>query len=254
GYTHLVRAAKLWENDMTWRRQHLRSWRRGRLSAVARREWAGSLETVVGGEGDAVAGGRGGARRVATGWGAVIVRRFRRGGAMRWLGGLYFGWRPRPFREFAVLLRARRRRLPVPEPVGAVVERRWGFGYHGTLVMNEIAGAVPLLEFLRARPGVDVAEPLATGLRRLHDAGLSHPDLNLGNVLMLDGEGGPTVAFVDLDRARLRDGPLDAGTRRRSLRRLRRSALKLDPEGRLLSARSLERVEAIYWRAEPREA
>jgi 3-deoxy-D-manno-octulosonic acid kinase len=141
----------------------------------------------------------------------------------------------------------------VPEPIAAVVERKWGFGYHGALVMHEIPGGVPLPEFLRARPEVDIAAALATGLRRLHDAGLRHPDLNLGNVLVLDAEGGPIVAFVDLDRARLDEGPLDRRTRRRSLLRLRRSARKLDPGGRLLSAGALERLEAIYWRAEPRE-
>jgi 3-deoxy-D-manno-octulosonic acid kinase len=253
GYTLLVRAAKLWEIEMGWRRQNLASWSHGRFSAVVRREWRDSLEAVLAGAGDAVVGGRGATRRMTTGRGSVIVRRFRRGGAMRWLGRRYFGFRPRPLREFAVLLRARRRRLPVPEPIAAVVERRWGFGYHGALVMSEISGGVPLLEFLRARPEVDIAPALATGLRRLHDAGLRHPDLNLGNVLALDAEGGPSVAFVDLDRARLTDGPLDPRARKRSLRRLRRSARKLDPDGGVLSAGSLERVEAIYWRAEPRE-
>ena len=252
GYREVVRAGKLWEIEMLWRQRNLTTWRRGRASVWVQREWRDSLGGIlVAGDGDAVAGGRGATQRVKTDRGPVIVRRFRRGGAMRWLGRTYFGLRTRPFTEFAVLLRARRLGLPVPEPIGAIVERRWRIGYHGALVMSEISGGTPILEFVRNHPEVDIASALAPGLRRLHDAGLHHPDLNLGNLLVLDRSGGPTVAFVDLDRARLTRGPLGTRARRRSLRRLWRSTRKLDPEGRILSARSLERVEELYW-AEPR--
>jgi len=180
----------------------------------------------------------------------VIVRRFRRGGAARWLGDRYFGFRPRPFREFFVLLRARRRGLPVPEPVAALVDRR-GLGYRGMLVMREIGDATPISALVDRGIDFDLARDLADSLRELHDAGLDHPDLNLGNVLLQARSYGSRLAFVDLDRARLQLGPLGRRARTRNLRRFRRSAAKVDPGGRLLPPRELDRLEALYWSATP---
>ena len=249
GYWSLARAAKLWESEMRWREVHLESFESGRTHGVVRREWRAALERVLDrqADGEVMVGGRGGTVRIPTEQGPVILRRFRRGGAMRWLGETYFGFRPRPLREFAILLRARRRGLAVPDPLAAVVERRFGIAYWGCLLMHEIVGGTPISELVGAEPGADLVALLARGLRELHDAGLSHPDLNLGNVLVVARSYGPLLAFVDLDRARLRSRPLGAAARRRSLRRLRRSAAKLDPAGRLLSAQALDRLERVYW-------
>jgi hypothetical protein len=64
-------------------------------------------------------------------------------------------------------------------------------------------------------------------VRRMHDRGLEHRDLNLGNLLLRAAPGRPSEAFViDLDRARVWSGPLPARRRRRGLRRLERSCLK----------------------------
>jgi 3-deoxy-D-manno-octulosonic acid kinase len=252
-YWKLARAAKLWEAEMRWRERHLESFEQGRIFGVARREWRDTLERLLDEEGtaDRISGGRGVAWRIATDQGTVIVRRFRRGGAMRWLGESYFGFRPRPIVEFRVLLRARRRGLPVPDPIAAVVERRFGLAYRGHLLMREIGDSLPVLDFLGRRPDLDVVPLLAHGLRDLHDAGLWHPDLNLGNVLVVMRSYGASLAYVDLDRARLHDRPLGIAARRRSLRRLRRSAAKLDPAGRLLGAPALGRLEEMYWRLGP---
>jgi len=169
---------------------------------------------------------------------------------MRWLGGCYFGLRPRPLREFSVLLRARRRGLPVPEPLAAVVERRFFLAYRGRLLMREVVGGTPLLQWLENEGGEreGILGLLARSLRDVHDAGLAHPDLNLRNVLVVARSYGPRLVFVDLDRARFGAGPLGVGARRRGLQRLRRSAAKLDPAGRLLPAPALDRMEAAYWR------
>jgi 3-deoxy-D-manno-octulosonic acid kinase len=251
-YWQLARAAKLWEAEMCWRERHLERFEGRGISGIVRREWRGSLDRLLGNEcaADPITGGRGATRRIATDHGTAIVRRYRRGGGMRWLGENYFGFRPRPLREFRVLLRARRRGLPVPDPIAATVERRFGFAYGGRLVMREIGGSQPILDFLRRHPDADVAPLLARGLRGLHDAGLWHPDLNLGNILVVMRSYGVSVAFVDLDRARLCDRPLGVAARRRSFRRMRRSAAKLDPAGRLLGPAALDRLEEIYWQLE----
>jgi 3-deoxy-D-manno-octulosonic acid kinase len=249
GYWSLARAAKLWEAEMHWGERHLDRLESGRLRGVVRREWRATAERVLSRHdgGEVIAGGRGGALRIPTEQGPVVLRRFRRGGAMRWLGDTYFGFRHRPLREFALLLRARRRGLAVPDPLAAVVERRFGFGYRGWLMMHEIVGATPLSDLVDGGMAIDVVGLLARGLRDLHDAGLSHPDLNLGNLLVVTRSYGSRLAFVDLDRARLCSRPLGTWARRRSLRRLRRSAAKLDPAGRLLSAAALDRLEQLYW-------
>ena len=255
GYWWLARAAKLWEVEMHWRDLHLETFERGAVFGLMRREWRETLRGLIADEQDGtpLSGGRGGTVRFATDQGGVVMRRFRRGGAMRWLGGCYFGLRPRPLSEFAVLLRARRRGLPVPEPLAAVVERRFLVAYSGRLLMREIVGGTPLAAWLET--GGDerraVLALLARSLRDLHDAGLDHPDLNLNNVLVVARSYGPRLVFVDLDRARLRTTPLGDAARRRGLARLRRSAAKLDPAGRLLPEEALDRLEAAYWRPEP---
>lgn len=250
GYWMLARSAKLWEAEMRWRERNVERFDHGRVFGVVRREWREVFERLLadGAGGERLSGGRGATRRIPTDHGTLVVRRFRRGGAMRWLGESYFGFRPRPLREFGVLVRARRCGLPVPDAIAAVVERRFGgFAYRGYLWMREISDGTPILEFLEDHPDVDWVPLLASALRRLHDAGLSHPDLNLGNVLVVQRSYGPAVAFVDLDRAELRDRSLGVGARRRSLRRLRRSATKLDPAGSLLSAWALVCLEEKYW-------
>ncbi len=249
GYARIARAAKLWEAEVRWRDQHLESFERGPVCGVVRRGWRDRLEHLLfaGDVGEPIEGGRGSTRRVETERGALVVRRFRRGGAMRWLGDLYFGRDPRPLREFDLLIRARRRGLPVPEAIAAVVERRFVLAYRGQLFMTEVPRAVPLLAFLEANAGYDWPLLVASHLREIHDAGLEHPDLNLGNLLVTSRAGRDGIVFVDLDRASLHAVPLGATGRARALRRLRRSAAKIDPAGRTVSPRELDRMEGLYW-------
>jgi hypothetical protein len=62
----------------------------------------------------------------------------------------------------------------------------------------------------------------------MHDAGVEHRDLNLGNLLLRRGGSGAGEAFVvDLDRARLWDRPVPLRLRIRALCRLERSTVKL---------------------------
>ncbi len=251
GYAEMARAAKLWEAHLTWREENLQSFRRLGRSGVVRREWRDILDGIlaVRDPGSPLQGGRGGTRLVATERGWVVLKRYRRGGAMRFLGSTYFGLRARPLLEFFVLIAARRRGLGVPDPIAAVIERRLGFFYRGTLVTAEISGGISLWDFLQGPSAESVAPALARGLRRLHDSGLHHRDLNLRNILVVPGSGEPELAFVDLDRASLSAGPISAGARRRALRRFRRSARKLDPAGRVVTDGFLRDVDETYFDA-----
>ena len=245
-YRDLVHAAKVWDLERRWREQSAVRFTLGSAHVLAQRDWRrvvgrSLLETETG---EPLPGGRGGARRVETEFGPVVVRRFRRGGAMRWLGDRHFGWRSRPEREFWLLLRALQLGLPVPEPVAAVTEFDGDLVYRGMLITVEISGGVPLHEFVAAGHR-DILPPVGRAIRRIHDAGLHHPDLNLGNILVVPGEE-PSLVFIDLDRARLHAAPLGRRSRLRSLQRLRRSARKFDPEGSHLRDEDLDALQEAY--------
>jgi hypothetical protein len=61
----------------------------------------------------------------------------------------------------------------------------------------------------------------------MHDAGVDHRDLNLGNLLLRASAAGVEAFIVDLDAARLCAGPLPFAARQRALRRLERSLVKI---------------------------
>lgn len=98
-------------------------------------------------------------------------------------------------------------------PVALGEQRRNGFLLENYLITREIAGMVPLDEFVeRLLPEMPPAEQtrlrrqlasrLAVLTARLHDAGLIHQDFHPGNVLVEDGPDGPTLAMIDLDALR----------------------------------------------------
>jgi aminoglycoside phosphotransferase (APT) family kinase protein len=98
------------------------------------------------------------------------------------------------------------------------------------LATEFLPGAVDLAQRRRVGP-VPSRRELAAAMhvvRKMHDAGVEHRDLNLGNLLVrAGGEMEPEAFVVDLDAARLHDRPLDFGLRLRALRRLERSHVKL---------------------------
>ena len=60
----------------------------------------------------------------------------------------------------------------------------------------------------------------------MHDAGVEHRDLNLGNLLVRAGSTGIEAFVLDLDAARIHARPLGPRARRLALRRLERSYVK----------------------------
>ena len=246
GYRAMLHAAKLWEVEERWRNESAVTFSARGCRCIARRGWREVVTWVLepGAALEPIEGGRGGTAVVSTPRGRVVLRPYRRGGAVRWLGHTFFGLRPRPFREFWTLLASWRRGLPVVEPVAAIVQRGVGPWYRGWLVTIEVPDAVPLSLWMRTNPVGMALAPLAASLRRIHAAGLHHPDLNLGNVLVKEG---PTFVFLDFDRAGLHGRPLPVAKRRAALRRFRRSARKLDPAGASFSDEDLDRFESFYW-------
>lgn len=124
---------------------------------------------------------------------------------------------------------AARALLSIPGPPGL---------YQGWLALDEIPDAQDLATRLSGSspPTDDELSRVMTEVRAMHEAGVDHRDLNLGNILLSDsGEAGARVFVTDLDGARLHPTGLPFGLRQRALRRLERSWCKLFGGGRAVA-------------------
>lgn len=195
-----------------------------------------------------VMGGRGGARVVElNGSPAVVLRPYRRGGLLRRINkDIYLGVRPRPFQELHALEELRRRGVPTIEPLAGGV--RWLFSgcYRGVLITREVPEAVNLWHWLRAIPPVErprICAAAAAVTRRLHDAGVVHPDLNLQNYLVDRGGDDSEVLIIDCDRVRF--GRVTMHDREAAFQRLYRSAKRLDPGAAIITDECLEQFHKV---------
>lgn len=193
-------------------------------------------------------GGRGPvARAVLADGRRLLLKPMLRGG---FAGPVWFGRHLRVSRlraNLATPSEALRRGIPTARALAMLLVEGPPLLYRAWLGTEEIEGAADLRAWLAgsAAPG-DFAE-LLRAVRRAHDAGLHHPDLNLGNVLLRRRAAGALeVFFVDLDRARLEPGPLAPRSRRAALRRLARSLVKQFPGARPPFVPRTEDWEGIY--------
>ena len=185
------------------------------------------------------AGGRGAAWFVETPDGAVVLRQYRRGGLMARLSERSYAFlgfdRTRSFAELRLLQVLRDQGLPVPEPVAAMAERRGGFTYRAWIMVRRIPDAVPMPD--AANLGrIELWQRVGALIRRFHDVGLDHADLNCDNILV----AGDELYLIDFDKCRLRrpeSGAWQAG----NLKRLRRS---VDKRCRHLPEDMIERLWA----------
>jgi 3-deoxy-D-manno-octulosonic acid kinase len=172
--------------------------------------------------------GRGEAVFIRAGNDTWVLRHYRRGGwAARLFGDRYVNFtfeNSRPWRELRLTAELYARGLPVPAPVAARV-----YGprplRRGDLITRLIAETMTLASHL-AKQALPPPQWAALGhmLRRFHDAGLLHHDINARNVL-IDRAG--RFYLIDLDKARLAaPGAWRERTRLRLLRSLRKFAAR----------------------------
>jgi len=180
-------------------------------------------------------GGRGQLRRIALPDGVAVVRRSVRGGV---LGPLLGHWSldgGRFLREISLSEAMRRRGIPTPEMIGGVRWRRFPGLFRWEIATREVEGARTLAEALdqeadRAAVG-RLLETTARLLRRFHDAGFLHRDLNAHNIIFAPGG---EAMIVDLDGGRLM-AKVSPRLRLRNLARLYRSLHKLGVAPRVVS-------------------
>lgn len=191
------------------------------------RHWRASSAT------QAVEGGRGEALFIESEGRRWVLRHYRRGGLLAGLLGDRYFWTgendTRPFREWRLLHELRAEGLPVPAAVAARYQRS-GLLYRGDLITERIENSRPLSRRLAEAPlGAEAWSAVGTCIRRFHQHGVWHADLNAHNVL-IDDRG--QVFLIDFDRGRRREPGAWA---QRNLERLRHSLDKISvafPPGR----------------------
>ncbi|VAX13138.1 3-deoxy-D-manno-octulosonic acid kinase [hydrothermal vent metagenome] len=134
-----------------------------------------------------------------------VLRHYRRGGLVARFVEDRYVWpglsQTRAWREWQLLVALRKKKLPVPQPVAARVQRQ-GLFYRADILMGRISEAQTLADLLQDSVlTAPVWQSLGQTLRRFHDAGVYHADLNAMNI-MLDRQG--NFHLIDFDRGVLR--------------------------------------------------
>jgi tRNA A-37 threonylcarbamoyl transferase component Bud32 len=155
--------------------------------------------------------GRGGIGCLELAGRQLVVRPYRRGGALGRLFRDRYAGPGRARDELLLLAALRAAGVPVVTPVAAVAQRRGAF-WRLRLCTELEPGAMPVAEFLRQWPTLRRICAAAVGnvVRLAFAAGLRHPDLHLDNVLCSARGDRVRVVLVDLDRAECRPPVTDA--------------------------------------------
>lgn len=187
-------------------------------------------------ENDALTGqaqGRGSAWFLNSEFGELVLRKYLRGGLMARISHdryIFTGFsRSRPMREFDMLQQLFCAGLPVPKPAAAYC-RSHGLTASGALLTHRLRGTRPLCDYFEpdnhnapANHKPELWRQVGQTIRRFHDIGVVHADLNARNILVSDRG----VFLIDFDRARLAMNHQSAY--RANLDRLHRSWVKLWP-------------------------
>lgn len=170
--------------------------------------------------------GRGGIGRLDVGGRQLVVRPYRRGGA---LGSLLADRYPKPARareELEVLYRLQQEGVPVVSPVAAVARRHGAF-WRLRLCTEWLPEARTVPQFLAEFPERrrQAAEAVGMVVQLAFAAGLRHPDLHFDNVLCSPSGDKVRAVLVDLDKARL-EKPVGDRARDEMLARMQRYVVK----------------------------
>ena len=159
------------------------------------------------------------------------IRPYLRGGWIRHLNRDLFWGSKRPYQEFRISLQAYKSGIPTAEPIAGVVRKSpMGLGlYRGYWVSREISNTKNLFHFLKSNPTFkkkrESLSQVALAVRKMHDIGIFHADLHLGNVLIQEDGDPLPIYLIDFDRARIQS-PLSEKDRKANLIRFYRSAYK----------------------------
>lgn len=169
--------------------------------------------------------GRGNAIILSEGNQEFVLRHYVRGGLIgRFVHDAYL-WRgerqTRCFSEWYLLAKLRDRGMPVPRPAAARYTRI-GMFYRADLMTLRIPGICSLADRILNKPGDRTFwNGVGEGIRRFHDAGVDHADLNAYNVQV---DLADRVHLLDFDKGRLRPPGV---WQQKNMARLHRSLQKI---------------------------
>ncbi|HOD48480.1 MAG TPA: lipopolysaccharide kinase InaA family protein [Candidatus Hydrogenedentes bacterium] len=198
-------------------------------SGLLRGEFAGLVkDALLSGTGTAPdnASGRGTVYRFPLPRGSALVREYRRGGLLRYVNRDAY-LTNRPLAELRIVDYLWRQDFPVPEPLGICWWRRCGLlrGRIATMALDALHLQDCLLT--GSEPSSATLKKIGETIRRMHDLGVWHADLQVRNILVSGGR----PFLIDFDKAR-KTKHLSSYARAANLFRLRRSFEKnyLDPK------------------------
>jgi len=169
--------------------------------------------------------GRGAVHFISTQGKRWALRHYRRGGLLTLVSRDRFLWSgeaaARPFAEWQLMYHLHRAGLAVPAPVAARYIKD-GIAYRGDIITEWLPETLSLAEGLKVG-ALSLLNWIAIGrcIRRFHDLGVCHADLNAHNVLLGRAD---EVFLIDFDRGSLRKPGLWCDA---NLVRLRRSLEKV---------------------------
>lgn len=174
-------------------------------------------------------GGRGGAWFITAGSQKVVLREYLRGGLIAKISRKAYVFTGesavRSFAEFRLLNQLVGMALPVPRPVAAWYRKTSLLRYQAALIIEKLERTTPLAELITSLDD-GAWQRLGGTVRRFHDAGVRHADLNCFNVLVRDGE----FFLIDFDKGRIIDGNASARWKAANLERFARSLRKVAGE------------------------
>jgi 3-deoxy-D-manno-octulosonic acid kinase len=185
----------------------------------------------------------------------MVIRKYRRGGMLRFfIRDVYWGGQ-RPFRELCVTTAALEKGIPTVSVLAAVTVRVAGPLYRGYFISRELPSSKDLPDVLGAlamSPAQErftkkrvILAQVARAIRSMHDRGFYHGDLNLKNVLIATHHE-DTVYILDWDKSWYKEKPSQA-ERSRNVLRFCRSMAKLKEKGFPITERDQLFFLRAYW-------
>lgn len=155
----------------------------------------------------------------------AVLRQYRRGGLVAKVVKQYYFWTgantTRSWAEFTVLLHLRNHSVAVPEPLAAWWQRCF-LVYRTAIIVARIPHALPIAYQLESVS----AQAVALTVKKMHDAGVWHADLNVFNILI---DADQVIHLIDFDKAKILD-VVNSKQRQQNRLRLRRSLIKVRGE------------------------
>jgi len=185
----------------------------------------------------------------------MVIRKYRRGGMLRFfMPDIYWGGH-RPFRELCVTAEALQRGIPTVSVLAAVTEQVAGPLYRGYLISRELPSSRDLPDVLKSlamSPAQErftkkraILTQVAQAVSSMHDRGFYHGDLNLKNILMATHHE-DTVYILDWDKSWYKE-KLSQAERSRNVLRFCRSMTKLKEKGLPFTERDQLFFLRAYW-------